>query len=113
VDTGSDYHVFLTPNGDCRGLYVTQKSPSSFVVRELGGGHSTLSFDYRIVAKRKGYEQVRLADKTAMMAAVKANAAAMSEPANTTDERSKASAMPAQSRQSRTAVASKPQTPKP
>jgi hypothetical protein len=29
VNTGLDYHVFLTPNGDCKGLYVSQKSPTS------------------------------------------------------------------------------------
>jgi hypothetical protein len=64
VNTGIDYHVFLTPNGDCKGLYVAQKSATSFVVRELGGGTSSIAFDYRIMAKRKGYEQIRLADKT-------------------------------------------------
>jgi hypothetical protein len=64
VNTGIDYHVFLTPNGDCKGLYVAQKSATSFLVRELGGGSSSIAFDYRIMAKRKGYEQIRLADKT-------------------------------------------------
>jgi len=67
VNTALNYHVFLTPNGDCKGLYVTQKTPTSFVVRELGGGSSNLSFDYRIMAKRKGYEKIRLEDKTAVM----------------------------------------------
>ncbi len=64
VNTNVEYHVFLTPNGDCKGLYVEQKSATSFVVRELGGGTSNIAFDYRIMAKRKGYEQVRLADET-------------------------------------------------
>jgi len=64
VNTGVEYHVFLTPNGDCKGLYVAQKSAASFVVRELGGGTSSIAFDYRIMAKRRGFEQVRLADKT-------------------------------------------------
>lgn len=64
VNTGMDYHVFLTPNGDCKGLYVAQKSPTSFVVKELGGGASSVTFDYRIIAKRKGFEQIRLADET-------------------------------------------------
>jgi hypothetical protein len=67
VNTGLDYHVFLTPNGDCKGLYVSQKSPTSFVVRELGGGTATIAFDYRIMAKGKGFEQIRLADKTKLM----------------------------------------------
>jgi hypothetical protein len=59
-----DYHVFLTPNGDCKGLYVTKKTANSFEVRELGGGKSSIAFDYRIMARRKGYEDVRMADKT-------------------------------------------------
>jgi hypothetical protein len=67
VNTGMEYHVFLTPNGDCKGLYVAQKSPTSFEVRELGGGTSSIAFDYRIMAKRKGFEQLRLVDKTAEM----------------------------------------------
>jgi hypothetical protein len=64
VNTDLDYHVFLTPNGDCKGLYVSQKSPTSFEVHELGGGTSSVAFDYRIIAKRKNYETVRLADLT-------------------------------------------------
>ena len=64
INTDIDYHVFLTPNGDCKGLYIAQKTPTSFVVRELGGGTSSVVFDYRIMAKRKGYENIRLADRT-------------------------------------------------
>jgi len=64
VNTTLEYHVFLTPNGDCKGLYVANKSAGSFEVRELGGGTSSIAFDYRIVAKRSGYENVRLEDVT-------------------------------------------------
>jgi len=64
VNTGLDYHIFLTPNGDCKGLYVSQKTATSFEVHELGGGSSSIAFDYRIMAKRSGYENVRLADVT-------------------------------------------------
>jgi hypothetical protein len=67
VNTDTDYHVFLTPSGDSHGLYVAQKTPTSFEVREQGGGTSSIAFDYRIVARRKGYEQIRLADKTHLM----------------------------------------------
>src|SRR6202044_78102 len=52
VNTDIDYHVFLTPNGDCKGLYVSQKSPTSFEVHELGSGTASVTFDYRIIAKR-------------------------------------------------------------
>jgi hypothetical protein len=46
------YKVFLTPEGDCRGLYV-RKSAVSFEVRELMGGTSSVAFAYRIVGRRK------------------------------------------------------------
>jgi hypothetical protein len=48
-----DYRVFLTPEGDCKGLYVQSKRGASFEVRELQGGDSSIAFSYRIVAKRK------------------------------------------------------------
>jgi hypothetical protein len=64
VNANLAYHVFLTPGGDCKGLYVAQKTPTSFQVRELGGGESSVEFDYRIVARRKGYETTRLEDMT-------------------------------------------------
>jgi len=61
VNTNITYHVFLTPGGDCNGLYVVNKTPTSFEVRELRAGNSSLTFSYRVVAKRKGYENLRLA----------------------------------------------------
>jgi len=51
----------------CNGLYVTNESAASFEVRELHGGHSSIAFDYRIIARRTGYEQIRLADKTTLI----------------------------------------------
>jgi len=48
-----DYHVFLTPRGDCRGLYVRSQGGVSFEVRELAGGTSSAAFSYRIVGRRK------------------------------------------------------------
>ena len=59
-NTEPGYHVFLTPNGDCEGLFVAQKTATGFQVRELRGGKSNISFDYRIVAKRRGYESQRM-----------------------------------------------------
>ena len=64
VNGASDYRVFLTPQGDCRGLYVSRKTAAGFEVRELGGGQSNVAFDYRIVALRRGFESVRLEDVT-------------------------------------------------
>jgi hypothetical protein len=64
VANSADYHVFLTPGGDCKGLYVINKTAQGFEVRESGGGTSSLEFDYRIVAHRRGLEKQRLADVT-------------------------------------------------
>ncbi|MGC2561260.1 MAG: DNRLRE domain-containing protein, partial [Terriglobales bacterium] len=64
VNTTTEYHVFITPNGDCKGLYISKKSAGSFEVRELSAGQSNVDFDYRIVARRKGFENVRLTDVT-------------------------------------------------
>jgi hypothetical protein len=64
VSETADYHVFLTPKADSKGLYVINETPTSFEVRESSGGISSLAFDYRIVAKRRGYEAQRLTDVT-------------------------------------------------
>jgi hypothetical protein len=64
VSADADYHVFLTPSGDCEGLYVTNRTATSFEVHELKGGRSSVAFDYRIVVHRKGQENTRLADVT-------------------------------------------------
>jgi hypothetical protein len=60
MDPNRSYLVFVTPEGDCNGLYVTGKSAAGFVVRELKGGHSTLAFQYRIVAHPYGDTSARL-----------------------------------------------------
>src|SRR5450432_3524934 len=67
VNTTNGYHVFLTPRGECEGLYVSNVNANSFTVRELHHGVSNVEFDFRIVAPRKGYENIRLADKTSLM----------------------------------------------
>jgi hypothetical protein len=71
VNTGQECQVFLTPYGDCKGLYVSNRTASSFEVYELGGGTASLSFGYRIMAVRKNYETVRLADRTRKMDSLK------------------------------------------
>ena len=51
IDRNASYLVFITPEGDTNGLYVTGKSSAGFEVRENRGGRSTVDFAYRIVAK--------------------------------------------------------------
>jgi hypothetical protein len=64
VNTEREYMVFPVPNGDCKGLYVSHQTATSFEVHELGGGSSSVRFYYRIMALRKNYEDVRFADHT-------------------------------------------------
>jgi hypothetical protein len=51
LDARTPYAVFLSPEGDNKGLYVTAKTGTSFVVRESQSGTSSLPFSYRIVAR--------------------------------------------------------------
>lgn len=73
VNASSDYHVFVTPKGDCRGLYVSNTTATGFEVRELAGGRSSVAFDYRIVALRRGFESVRMEDLTRRLAVATAS----------------------------------------
>jgi hypothetical protein len=61
VNLGEPYHVFTQLNHpECEGLAVVNQTPTSFEVIELRQGRSNAAFSYRIVAKRRGYEQNRL-----------------------------------------------------
>jgi hypothetical protein len=60
VNLSSGYHVFLTPERDCKGLFVTSETNHGFEVREFNEGRSSVEFDYCIVAHRNGYEAERL-----------------------------------------------------
>jgi hypothetical protein len=57
---GDAYHVFLTPGGDSRGLYVANKGPTGFAVQEQQGGTNSLPFGYRVVARRRDAARARL-----------------------------------------------------
>jgi hypothetical protein len=59
VNLDKPYHVFLTPRGDC-GLYVAEQTTTSFTVRALNGAACEITFDYRIIAARLDYEDLRL-----------------------------------------------------
>ena len=76
IDSQTNYLVFITPEGDSNGVYVTQKTSSGFLVRENRGGHSALAFSYRIVAKPLGENAIRLPmiDDRARLAAIRMGA---------------------------------------
>ncbi len=57
----SDYHVFLTPCGNTRGLHVARQTPMAFTVQEHDDGTGELSFCWRLVAKRKDIAAERFA----------------------------------------------------
>jgi hypothetical protein len=59
LDTSKGYQVFLTPDGDTRGLYVAQKYQAGFIVREAERGRSSLYFDYRVVGHVAGASDER------------------------------------------------------
>ena len=61
ISTRQPYLVFTTPQGDTRGLYVTNRTAQGFDVRETSNGHNSLTFDYRIVAHPFGGESTRMA----------------------------------------------------
>ncbi|MBN1139063.1 MAG: hypothetical protein JXM73_20960 [Anaerolineae bacterium] len=63
VNLEEDYHVYLTPLCDeAVLLFVTAKDADSFAVQgvTLDGTPSQCAFDYRVVVRRLGYEDMRL-----------------------------------------------------
>jgi hypothetical protein len=56
--------VFITPTAPCNGLWV-EKHDTGFTVHELMQGSSNATFDYRVMAKRRGLESARLEPFTA------------------------------------------------
>jgi hypothetical protein len=60
IDDGS-YHVFVTPEGDTSGLYVSDRDARAFTVREQQNGASNVEFSYRVVMKNRHRQPERLA----------------------------------------------------
>ena len=60
IDRSAHYAVLITPEGDSRGLFVTNRTAAGFEVRENQHGSSTLDFAYRIVARPYGVAAARL-----------------------------------------------------
>jgi hypothetical protein len=58
ISPGAGYLVFVTPEGDTRGLYVSDRSSAGFGVREHGGGRSNVAFTYRIVAQPAAHQAI-------------------------------------------------------
>lgn len=52
VDENHPLKVFIQLEGDCNGVYVTSKSATGFIVKELRNGKSNTPFSWQIVANR-------------------------------------------------------------
>ena len=58
IDNAHPLVVTVTPQGDCKGLYVLP-GKTGFEVKELGGGNSNVAFSYRVAGKRVYYQDHR------------------------------------------------------
>jgi hypothetical protein len=64
--TIDDHHplkVFIQEAGECNGMYFTNRTSTGFDVAEMHNGSSNAPFVYRVVCKRKYYEDERLASQ--------------------------------------------------
>jgi len=52
IDNEHPLKVYVTLEGECNGIYVTNKSADGFTVKELQGGTSNVAFSWQIVANR-------------------------------------------------------------
>jgi hypothetical protein len=60
IDATQKMHVFLQEEGDSNGLFVTMDADNKgFTVKEKQNGRSNNSFSYRILAKRRFYQNQR------------------------------------------------------
>jgi len=59
IDQANPLKVFIQVEGECNGVYVV-KGTTGFDVIELDKGTGDTPFSYRVVAKRKGFEDRRL-----------------------------------------------------
>ncbi|MBN8642519.1 MAG: hypothetical protein J0L86_11970 [Flavobacteriales bacterium] len=63
VDETHPMKVFIQLEGDCKGVYVFNKTATSFEVKELQNGNSNVSFSYQIVAFRADEERAGVVSK--------------------------------------------------
>jgi len=63
VDENHPMKVFVQLEGDCNGVYVTNKTAHGFEVVELNNGDSNTKFSYQIVATRADEERGGLVSK--------------------------------------------------
>jgi hypothetical protein len=64
IDDNHPMLVQITLTADCNGVFISEKTATSFRVKELMGGTSDATFDWEVAAKRRGYEDERLEEFT-------------------------------------------------
>ena len=52
IDESHPLKVFIQLEGECNGVFVTEKTKDGFKVKELNGGNSNISFSWHIVGNR-------------------------------------------------------------
>jgi len=52
VNDKHELRVFIQLEGDCNGVFVTNKTKNSFEVRELAGGNANVKFSYHVIGNR-------------------------------------------------------------
>ena len=60
IDASRGYLVFLTPQAQTAGVYVTAKTTRGFTIAETGSAHSSIPVDYRIVVSTSSAPSARL-----------------------------------------------------
>jgi hypothetical protein len=63
VNDAHPLRVFVQLEGDCKGVYVTNKTSTGFDVVELQGGTSNISFSWNVVANRADESYGNFADE--------------------------------------------------
>lgn len=58
IDEGHPFKVFIQLTAEANPVFVI-KADTHFIVKETQGGRSDATFDYRVVAKRRGFEDTR------------------------------------------------------
>jgi hypothetical protein len=61
----AEYAIFLTPEGECNGLYVSKKEFYGFEVKELNNGKSNIRFSWQVKAIRIGDEETPILEEPA------------------------------------------------
>ena len=78
--------MFVQLEGDCKGVYVTNKTATGFDVVELNGGHSNVPFQWNITCN---VADAKIGDRTSKFADLRFEAGPKSDAQNLSTSRDK------------------------